>query len=224
MVPSLSRISIKPFPLLRFISPKVCRKILDISREPFPRLLDEYVWHANRPVNMILASGVQLPNVLTEPPLNTNLPSDEFFSKVIEDLLFDYQRRYPADSSSALKHIGSSTGQEKNNSNARRMNGFETLMDVVQRRHLGQLQRYFLNVVSTNRHYHPYDLITVPEHQLDPANHYVFSVFGVLNVRNRGLDVEFLDLAEWYRHAKLWNACRQIPFFRDYLRRKEFQL
>ena len=43
------------------------------------------------------------------------------------------------------------------------MNGFETLIDVVQRRHLGKLQRYFLNV---NNHFDPYDLITVPEHKV----------------------------------------------------------
>jgi hypothetical protein len=46
------------------------------------------------------------------------------------------------------------------------MNGFETLIDVVQRRHLGKLQSYFLNVVSTNRHFNPYDLITVPEYKV----------------------------------------------------------
>ncbi|CAF1561689.1 unnamed protein product, partial [Adineta ricciae] len=86
------------------------------------------------------------------------------------------------------------------------MNGFETLLDVV----------------STNRHFNPYDLITVPDNKTDPDNHYVFSVFGVLNVRKNGQDVEIFELAEWYRHAKLWHACRQIPFFRDYLIRKEF--
>lgn len=48
----------------------------------------------------------------------------------------------------------------------RSMNGFETLVDVVQRRHLGKLQRYFLNVVSTNRYFNPYDLITVPEYKV----------------------------------------------------------
>jgi hypothetical protein len=46
------------------------------------------------------------------------------------------------------------------------MNGFETLIDVVQRRHLGKIQRYYLNVVSTNRHFNPYDLITVPEYKV----------------------------------------------------------
>jgi hypothetical protein len=55
-----------------------------------------------------------------------------------------------------------------------RMNGFETLIDVVQRRHLGKLQRYLLNVVSTNRHYNPYDLITVPDNKV----HFFFSIYS----------------------------------------------
>ena len=58
--------------------------------------------------------------------------------------------------------------------------------------------------------------------KIDPDNYYVFSVFGILHIRQNGLDVEFYELAEWYRHAKLWHACRQIPFFRDYLIRKQF--
>ncbi|UJR29306.1 hypothetical protein I4U23_010520 [Adineta vaga] len=185
---------------------------------------DEYVWHVNRPVNMILATGVQLPNVLTEPAANTNIESEQFFNKMIEEVIRDYEKRHPSDHYAALKQW-----KEKHNVDhytesitPNRMNGFETLLDVVQRRHLGKLQRYLLNVVSTNRHFNPYDLITVPDNKADPENHYVFSVFGVLNVRKNGQDVEFLELAEWYRHAKLWHACRQIPFFRDYLVRKQF--
>ena len=60
--------------------------------------------------------------------------------------------------------------------------------------------------------------------KVDTENHYVFSVFGILNIRQNGLDVEFYELAEWYRHAKLWYASRQIPFFRDYLIKKQFNL
>ncbi len=65
--------------------------------------LDEYVWHANRPVNMILATGVQLPNVLTESAVNTNLESEQFFSNIIEEIINDYQKRHPSDHYSALK-------------------------------------------------------------------------------------------------------------------------
>ena len=60
---------------------------------------------------MILATGVQLPNVLTEPVANTNIESDQFFSNVIEQTINDYQKRHPSDHYSALKqwkqkHVG----------------------------------------------------------------------------------------------------------------------
>ena len=145
-------------------------------------VLDEYVWQANRPVNMILASGVQWPNVLTEAAANTNLEGEQFFSRIIEDLLLEYQKRHPSDRYAALKqwkqkHVSMSIRVSETfiwsssedvdhyaeSATPKRMNGFEALLDVVHRRHLGKTQRYFLNVVSTHRHFHPYDLITVSE-------------------------------------------------------------
>jgi hypothetical protein len=149
--------------------------------------IDEYIWHANRPVNMVLATGVQLPNVLIESATNTNIESEQFFSKMIEDIIAEYSQRHPSDHYSALKQWKQKHVKLINSIldritkfffclkkddvyteslTPRRMNGFETLIDVVQRRHLGKLQRYFLNVVSTNRHYNPYDLITVPEYKV----------------------------------------------------------
>lgn len=52
---------------------------------------------------MILATGVQLPNVLTESVTNTNIDSEQFFSKMIEDIIKEYQNRHPSDHYSALK-------------------------------------------------------------------------------------------------------------------------
>jgi len=52
---------------------------------------------------MILATGVQLPNVLIEPVTNTNIESEQFFSKMIEDIIVEYQKRHPSDHYSALK-------------------------------------------------------------------------------------------------------------------------
>ncbi len=52
---------------------------------------------------MILATGVQLPNVLTESITNTNIESEEFFSKLIEDIINEYEKRNPSDHYSALK-------------------------------------------------------------------------------------------------------------------------
>ena len=115
---------------------------------------------------MILATGVQLPNVLTESLPNPNIESDQFFSKILEEMLDDHRKRNPSDHSSALKQWKDKDNLYLQSLTPRRMNGFEALLDVVQRRHLGKIQRYFLNVVSTNRHFHPYDLITVPEYQV----------------------------------------------------------
>jgi len=52
---------------------------------------------------MILATGVQLPNVLTESVTNTNIESEQFFSKMIEDIINEYEKRHPSDQYSALK-------------------------------------------------------------------------------------------------------------------------
>ena len=116
---------------------------------------------------MILASGVQLPDVLTEPVDVKSLTNGEFFSKLIEELIDKAEKRTPADLSSTMKQW---KGKETDKSSSplvpvEPMNGFETLLDLVQRRHLGKLQRYFLNV-RPNRHFNPYDLIAVPEHQV----------------------------------------------------------
>jgi hypothetical protein len=50
-------------------------------------------------------------------------------------------------------------------------------------------------------------------------SHYVFSVFGVLQIVP-GEENEQLTLAEWNRHALLWDACSRIPFFNNFLKRK----
>ena len=52
---------------------------------------------------MILAIGVQLPNILTESVPNFNIQSEQFFSKMIEDIIVEYQKQYPSDYYAALK-------------------------------------------------------------------------------------------------------------------------
>lgn len=52
---------------------------------------------------MILATGVELPNVLTESPINTNIDSEQFFSKMIENIIIEDQKRHPSDHYAALK-------------------------------------------------------------------------------------------------------------------------
>lgn len=131
---------------------------------------------------MILSTGVQLPNVLTESIPNSNLESEQFFSKFIEDIIKDYEKRHPSDHYAALKQwkqkhviipkkdrcmseVFLCLDKDEDFPTPRRMNGFETLIDVVQRKHLGKIQRYFLNL-SPNRHFNPYDLVTVSEYQV----------------------------------------------------------
>jgi hypothetical protein len=101
---------------------------------------------------------------------NTNIESEEFFSKIIETIIPEDEKRHPSDHYAAFKQwkqkhvkeflfcldeeiksfVFSALKEEvvyTQSITSRRMNGFETLIDVAQRRHLGEVQRYFLNVV-----------------------------------------------------------------------------
>ena len=60
-------------------------------------------------------------------------------------------------------------------SNVQRMTGLEALVDLVQRKHLGKVQRYFLNVRSNDTHFNPYELITVSEEEVRMTPTYLFS-------------------------------------------------
>nr|XP_033804381.1 dynein heavy chain domain-containing protein 1 [Geotrypetes seraphini] len=77
----------------------------------------------------------------------------------------------------------------------------------------------YLNIAQ-NRHYRPYDLVTVPKLVLGPE-HYIFSPFGIVHVHpEEGADV--MTLADWHREAVLWELLQDIPFFKHFLIRKVF--
>ncbi|KAM4846327.1 dynein heavy chain domain-containing protein 1 [Thomomys bottae] len=77
----------------------------------------------------------------------------------------------------------------------------------------------YLNV-APSRHFKPYDLIVVPQNQVNPE-HYIFSPFGVLYVHP--LDgCEVMTLGTWHRHSVLWYLLQFIPFFKYCLLRKAF--
>ncbi|CAL1542051.1 unnamed protein product [Lymnaea stagnalis] len=99
------------------------------------------------------------------------------------------------------------------------MNGREAVQYFTSCYHMGQIKSLYLNL-ATNKHYRPYDLISVPKSKANPE-HYVFSTFGVLHVYPDQAS-ESLTLAEWQREAVLWNAISNIPFFKNYLIRKAF--
>lgn len=169
---------------------------------------DEYVWHRNRPVNVIVSTGVQLPNVLTESIRNSNSESEQFFSKLIEEIIEDYQKRHPADHYAALRQMKHKSDEDLTDS-PRKMNAFETLIDLVQRKHLGKLRRYFLNVVSTNRHFNPYDLITVPHYQVKQKDSFSILLFSFF-VKTKGRSGESLCIfCFWHFECSTeWCRCR----------------
>lgn len=173
---------------------------------------DEYVWHANRPVNMILASGVQLPNVLTESIDVKHLSNDEFFSDLIENLIEKYSRRNPSDLNLTLKQIDE-VQQDSSSNRLESMNGFQTLVYLVQQRHLGKLNRIFLNVKS-NRHFDPYDLISVEQNQVRFSIDSSFDKFLV----NLNLDrprKSFRFFCFWnFKCSIEWRRCRILRFSR----------
>jgi hypothetical protein len=94
------------------------------------------------------------------------------------------------------------------------LTGREMVFYLLEKTHLGKVVSFYLNNVES-KYYRPYDLITVPSTQKN-AEHYVFSVFGVLHIVP-GEESERLTLAEWNRHAVLWQACSQIKFFKRFL-------
>lgn len=53
------------------------------------------------------------------------------------------------------------------------------------------------------------------------TEYYLFSSFGVLHV-DKDLQSETFRLTEWQRHAVLWEAIHEIPFFKNYLISKMF--
>lgn len=88
---------------------------------------------------------------------------------------------------------------------------------LLESTHLGNPASYYLNNECV-RVFRPYDLICVPQNKKNPE-HYVFSVFGVLQIVPDE-ENEQLTLAEWNRHALLWEACSRIRFFKEFLKRK----
>ena len=123
---------------------------------------------------MILASGVQLPNVLIESIDLKNLSNEEFFSDLIENLIRNCEKGNPSNYKSTMKQwktneedqcFPSSSSSSSSFIRIESMNGFQTLLRLVQQKHLGKIENYFLNLRS-NRHFHPYDLINVAQHQV----------------------------------------------------------
>ncbi|XP_053163641.1 dynein heavy chain domain-containing protein 1 isoform X3 [Hemicordylus capensis] len=97
--------------------------------------------------------------------------------------------------------------------------GLQAAELFVRNRHVGKIKFLYLNV-APNRHFRPYDLMSVPKRLTHP-HHYVFSAFAVLHVHPEE-GSEALSLGAWHREAMLWQLLQYIPFFRCFLVRKAF--
>jgi hypothetical protein len=98
------------------------------------------------------------------------------------------------------------------------LSGRDMVFYLFKSTHLSNACSYYLNIVD-NKIFRPYDLIQVPKSKANPNEHYIFSVFGVLHFVS-GEENEELALDEWNKQAILWEACRRIKFFREFLNRK----
>ncbi|XP_034282242.1 dynein heavy chain domain-containing protein 1 isoform X2 [Pantherophis guttatus] len=99
------------------------------------------------------------------------------------------------------------------------MSGLQVAEVLSGRYHAGEIRFFYLNTAQ-NRHFRPYDLVTVPGYLIKPQ-HYVFSPFGVLCVHPEE-GSEALSLGDWHREARLWQLMQYIPFFRLFLVHKAF--
>ncbi|XP_053312160.1 dynein heavy chain domain-containing protein 1 [Spea bombifrons] len=98
-----------------------------------------------------------------------------------------------------------------------RLTGLDAAELLARYRHLGQVVFFYLNRVEAVDCCF-YDLIVTSSSSVRPE-HYVFSPFGVLHITPRS-GAEALELGEWHREAVLCRAIRNIPFFRNFQRRR----
>uniref|UniRef100_A0ABM5FVF4 Dynein heavy chain domain-containing protein 1 isoform X2 n=1 Tax=Pogona vitticeps TaxID=103695 RepID=A0ABM5FVF4_9SAUR len=117
------------------------------------------------------------------------------------------------------KMTAAALGKEVAPSKEPPMTGLQAAETFARNRRLGKMQFLYLNV-APNKHFRPYDLVTVPKHLVN-AQHYVFSPYGVLHVHPEE-GTEALSLGKWHREAVLWQLMQSIPSFRLFLVRKAF--
>ncbi|KAI4890234.1 hypothetical protein NFI96_014008 [Prochilodus magdalenae] len=164
--------------------------------------IGESMWMEG-PCLVASALAVDIPLKVTEPPQGV--------------------KSIPADDNIPVKRHAESEGSKtKKESKTKHspQTGFEVFEIFARKRHLGELEFYYLKA-SEEGPYRPYDLQVVPPNKAG-SNHYIFSPTTVMHVQN-GCSVGILTLAEWYREGVLWKALRDIPFFRNYLLRKSFR-
>ena len=80
----------------------------------------------------------------------------------------------------------------------------------------------FLNRTPTGLNFRPYDLNVVDRTEIEPE-HFTMSSSGVVHIQP-GQPSQFTPLGQWWRRSSLFNTLRSIPFFKNYLPAKTYQL
>jgi len=107
--------------------------------------------------------------------------------------------------------------------------GLRTGEDAIEffGRHQAEPQFRDIKVLFFNRpppslNFRPYDL-TVCHRTETCAEYFTMSSSGVVHVRPN-TSSQFIPLGTWWRHSSMFNAIRTIPFFKNYLNAKTYQL
>ncbi len=80
----------------------------------------------------------------------------------------------------------------------------------------------FLNRTPTGLNFRPYDLTVVDRTEIDPE-HFTMSASGVVHIQP-GQPSQFTPLGQWWRRSSLFNTLRSIPFFKNFMPAKTYQL
>ncbi|CAE1318738.1 DNAH [Acanthosepion pharaonis] len=99
------------------------------------------------------------------------------------------------------------------------LSGREAVEYYIKCQFLQKVEHLYFNLAPSH-HFRPYHLVSVPKDKVN-TEYYLFSSFGVLHV-DKDLQSETFRLTEWQRHAVLWEAIHEIPFFKNYLISKMF--
>ena len=77
--------------------------------------------------------------------------------------------------------------------------------------------------VFTPEHYAPYELEVLPAAPAGTAHYFTVTPTGV-TLHAKGQPAELTPMTQWLRERELFGLLRSIPFFRQYILRRAFDL
>lgn len=77
---------------------------------------------------------------------------------------------------------------------------------------------------AEGRRFRPYDLVVVQPDRLglQQEEYFTVSANGVMTIR-KGVQAEFVPLAEWVRQSSMFDLISDIGFFKHYITRRAFR-